>query len=336
MPLTPTPRVRSENRIDEFRKKLERILPILEGVDDLVGITLDGGMARGFVDELSQIDVTLFLGRDGFRRLEEGRFPISTGITGMEGQLCDIKAVDFEHEMNRGWAPMELWNLSNAEILHDPEDKIRKLREEKLEGGPELATAERKMFSSWWYFKLAGDIWIQRGDPVQGSMMMNKAVIDLTKALFIANGEYVPHEKWLINLSYSLAWKPERWEVRLKSSLHPGEFEGGDLEKSQQEIEGLWEEVDERLKEMNCPDLPVKFMQRTPFRLMRWLIEEGEIDTSSWEEKAGMDMLSRDPFHPVTAVFQGRIALDRERLYSIRPSDMYSWQYKILEAARSV
>lgn len=80
--------------------------------------------------------------------------------------------------------------------------------EMKLADPPRRLQAEGPLFQCWWYFRLAGDIWIHRGDTVQGHAMLNKAATQLIEALFSANCEHVPHEKWLIHFSRSLAWTP--------------------------------------------------------------------------------------------------------------------------------
>jgi hypothetical protein len=54
--------------------------------------------------------------------------------------------------------------------------------------------------------------------------MFNQAVVSLVKALFIANKEFIPHQKWLIHMSRSLKWTPNDWEDRLRGAMSTGDM----------------------------------------------------------------------------------------------------------------
>ena len=47
--------------------------------------------------------------------------------------------------------------------------------------------------------------------------MISKAIPALCNLLFLANDEYPPFEKWLVNYSHSLDWVPDDWEKRLRA-----------------------------------------------------------------------------------------------------------------------
>jgi len=66
----------------------------------LVSITLNGGMSRGYANHLSEIDLTfyLYLTPDAFQAWQRGKMPVTMGITMLDGQLHDIKYLDFLDE----------------------------------------------------------------------------------------------------------------------------------------------------------------------------------------------------------------------------------------------
>ena len=105
-------------------------------------MTLNGGLSRGYADQLSEIDVTIYLTPEAFDAWESGKTPIATGICVLNGQLYDIKYVDCVAEAARGWEPVTLWDASYAEILYDSQGHLHQLFASKLAHRPEPGEAE--------------------------------------------------------------------------------------------------------------------------------------------------------------------------------------------------
>ncbi len=299
-----------------------------------MGLTLNGGLSRGYGDHLSEIDVTFYLTPEAFESWRSSKAPGAVGITVLNGQLYDIKYVSYVAERERTWDGVSLWDASYAEVLYDPEDIIHDLLAGKLAGAPDLAIAEGLLMRCWWYFELAGEIWIHRGDVLQGHHMFNQAVIALVEALFVANGEYIPHEKWLLHLSRSLEWRPAEWESRLRAAMSTGDFTVDSLRTRQRTIRALWEEVDSHIIERYHPGLPVHLMQKSTYEQLKLLSDAGSLTVAEWAERTGADFPNADPFYPVVRVDEGRIILDREAMARIGPDEMYPWHYAVLQAVR--
>jgi len=331
----PYVQIDAPNLITALRQHLDDVLPCFTAIEGVVGLTLNGGLARGYADHLSEIDVTVFLTAGAFKALQTRKASIAAGITVLNGQLYDVKYVDYCAERDRGWEGVTLWDASYAEILHDPQGLIQELFSEKLGDGPNLGAAEGLLMSCWWHYELAGEIWIHRRDVLQGHHMFNQAVIPLVQALFLANGEYVPHEKWLVHMSRSLEWRPVDWEKRLCAALCTSDLTLASLRARQNAIRGLWEDLDRHITKEFYPDLPVRVMQRTTYLQLKLLVDKGSMTVEEWRTQTGADVPNGDPFHPVIKLDQGRIILDREALLSVGPEHMYAWHYAVLQAARS-
>lgn len=331
----PSVQLRTENRSDEYRAHLEKMLPGLQALPGVVGITLNGGLSRGYADHLSEIDVTLYLDSDTFAVWQQGRAPITTGITMLDRLLYDIKYVDLAAERMRRFESMELWDLSYAQILFDPSGEVASLIADKLARQPQAHEASGLMFSVWWYFRLAGDIWIHRGDTLQGHLMLNHAVEALLKALFVANGEYIPHEKWLVHLSRSLEWTPVNWESRLFQAMCVADESVAALCERQSVIEQLWLEIDQYIVKEHCPGFPLRLMQKDFYDLLALLVERESLSVAEWQTKASLVLLNNAPFHDMIVVEGDTLRLDRDRLLDAGPEMMYSWHYEVLDAARS-
>ena len=149
---------------------------------------------------------------------QHNKSPIPLGIVKIDNVLYDIKILHYEKESERKYGHVELWDLSYAQILFDTDEKVVKLMEEKLAAGPDPSEAVGLLWESYWHYRLAGDIWVNRQDVLQGHFVLNESVKPMVKALFLVNQEYIPHEKWLIHMSYTLDWLPPNWKERLTSA----------------------------------------------------------------------------------------------------------------------
>lgn len=328
----PNVQVSASNHSAMLRRHLDEMLPQFIAFPGVVGLTLNGGLSRGYADHLSEIDVTVYLTPEAFASLQHGKSPVAVGITVLNGQLYDIKYVDFVHEQGRKWDEVTLWDASYAEILYDPHQVLQSLFAEKLKDAPEPGQAEGLLMGCWWHFELAGESWIHRGDAVQGHSILNEAVILLVRALFVANREYIPHEKWLLHMSRSLAWIPTEWEARLRMAMNTGAMTVESVRSRQGIIRDLWEEIDHYIRQTYYPHLPVHMMQKSAYEHLKLLADHDGMTVAEWEAQTGNGFPNRDPFYPVVKLSSGRIVLDKETAQSIPPNAMYAWHYEVLQA----
>lgn len=212
----PYVQAKGTNRVKEFMDELQKQLPLFQQYEGIAGIMLDGGMSRGFADDLSEIDVVVFLHRKQFDDYHNKLTPTALGITMINHYLYDIKLCCYEEELERTYGQLELWDLSYAEILYDPQRKLQHLFDVKLKETVTPDDAGGYLFQAWWYYRLAGDIWITREDCTQGHFILNAAITPLLSALYVINGEYIPHEKWIIHMSRSLRWLPKNYTQLLE------------------------------------------------------------------------------------------------------------------------
>lgn len=329
----PYVNLKSENKINDFMLALQNNIKKFEDLEGVVGITLNGGMSRGYADYLSEIDIVIYLDRKNYELWNNGKSPISLGITKIGKYLYDIKILNLDEEKQRLWDNVALWDLSYARILYDPKGEIKQLISDKLVNKPEPLQAEGLLFSCWWYFKLTGDIWIHRGDAVQGHYMMNNAVTKLLEALFIANGEYIPHEKWIIHFSRTLHWTPIEWDRKIFEAMSTGNLSLESLIKRQEVIEKLWEEIDSYIIKKECPCFKLKIMQKTFYDLLKLLIRNEYVTIEEWGKNASISLLSAEPFFSCVTVIDEKIILDKEKALSIKPEALYYWHYEVLDEA---
>ncbi|AEV69993.1 hypothetical protein [Acetivibrio clariflavus] len=323
--------VKRNNISDVLLKHLNDRLPEFISLPGVVGITLNGGLSRGFADHLSEIDITIFLEPDTYKYWQENKTPITLGIVVLDGVLYDIKVLDFEREKEKKYGEVELWDLSYSKILYDPHNKIAEMYENKLSNKLDVSRSQSYLFGAWWSYKLAGDIWISRDDALQGHFTLNESIPLLLKALYAANNEYIPHEKWIIHMSRTLEWKPIDWEERLGRAMSTGDLSINSLIDRQNCIEKLWLEIDNYIRETYYPDLRLKVMQKSFYELMQLLVQNQTVSVSEWNKKSSIAILNGEPFYRVTEIKNGYIILNMEKLLGLSANDMYYWHYEIVK-----
>lgn len=328
----PNIKIKTTNEIESFRTRLDELLPQLKELPGLVGIALHGGLSRGYADYLSEIDLILYFDPATYQDWKNSKTPLPLGITKIGGTLYDIEVVDFMAERQAKWDEVALWDASYAEFLYDPDHQIEQLYREKLSEYPALERTIGLMFSSWWYYRLAGDIWIYRGDGVQGHYVLNRALTPLLESLYIANREFIPHDKWILHMSRTLEWMPKKWDIRLKKAMSTGNFSISSLRRRQSAIDGLWNDINQYMISAYFPGLPVSIMQKTVYDRLKNLVEKGRMPVGEWEKQAPLEMLNEEPFYRLVNFENGEIVVDRARLLEISPEEMYSWHYEILKA----
>ena len=228
---------------------------------------------------------------------------------------------------------MDRWDFSYAEVLYDPRGALAALREVKLIP-PEPEEAAGPLFSAWWHFELAGTIWLRRQDAPQGHLMLNHAVEDLLTALFLVNREYVPHTKWLVHMSRSLAWTPADWPARLAAALTAAPTLDS-LAARQITLGGLWAEVDRHALAEIDPAFPLNLMHHYHYTQLKRLAVAGSLPALEWEAGAGLSLLNSAPFHGIVTFDGATVRLDGEAFLAAGPETLYAWHYAILDAVRA-
>ena len=209
----------SKSKYQELLNQAGKVASGLSTHPDVVGITLGGGLSRGYGDELSEIDLNLYVREDKLPVWNQGKGPVPQGDHLWDGYHMDVNFLSHEEERNEDWNLLKKWDASYVKILYDPENLIQELLDEK-----DVFTADEKYgvaLSNYLDCVYFGDIvvrqWTLRDDLLVANQMLSKGIPSLVNLVFLANDEYPPFAKWLINYSYSLEWLPDNWRDRLHS-----------------------------------------------------------------------------------------------------------------------
>ena len=330
----PYVNLNSDNTIQKMLDALDKSLYMFTAIDGVAGITLNGGLSRGYGDCLSEIDVVIYLHEKQFMEYKNGLYPFALGITMIDGYLYDIKTVSIERELESDYDSIALWDLSYAKITYDPKLQIADFIKQKLSKPVDISYASGFLWSAYWSYKLAGDIWIHRQDALQGHFTFNNAISPLISALFIANYEYVPHEKWLAHMSRSLSWIPENWSERLKKAMDTGDYSIQSLIDRQHCIDCLWREINRKLCDLSGFYSKLDFVQKGSYEMLNRLAKKSEYTLAEWEAVSSLDSLNYEPVHSIFKRMGDMIIFDKNALLSLKPEDMYVWMYEIADQVK--
>jgi len=312
-------KINKENLLDQMMRHLEKNLTnfIVSGV---VGITLNGGLSRGYGDHLSEVDVTVYLDRQAYKLFNEGHLGLPEGICHVDGMLYDMKILSYEEELARDFSIItELWDLSYAKILYDKDDKINKLFQEKLKRSVNSSDAGGILFSAWWHIMLACDIWLYRENAFQGHFMLNEAIKPLMQSLYIMNHEFVPHEKWLVHYLDELKWLPYDFNELMTILLGTSDLTLEGLSKRQDKLMRLYQLINDKAGY----DLTKKYFVDK----IEMLLKKDEYNVDTFDELFGLRSLQSDPFRHFIDRVGDKVIVSKLKFLNINPNQMYEWHY---------
>jgi len=255
-------RLKGNNQIRLFRQVAERLVSKITGSNNVAGVIFLGGLARGFADKYSDIDIIVLLNKeDQLLRREIHNM-------GLEERNSSGLDIDLEiHYLNAfqrwKWDETDRWDFSHAEIVHDPRGQIRKLLEVRLKV-PEKFWVKRIVtcaeYMKWYCCPpVAGvctiaEAWIDRGDLLSAHYCLNYAIDLLLKTVFALNKEFLPPPKWRIFYFQNLSWLPRKYKI-LKQAISIKDLSIEEFRRRQNALGEMWRAVLPMIQEETGLDL---------------------------------------------------------------------------------
>src|SRR5437870_4985303 len=102
-------------------------------------VMLTGGVSRGYADEMSELDLTLFLHPATYRLwIERCQSPLPEGDNLIGSWSVDLYYASIARERKEAWSPLKILDRSFARVLYDPRGRLaallRETRVEVVEG----------------------------------------------------------------------------------------------------------------------------------------------------------------------------------------------------------
>jgi predicted nucleotidyltransferase len=249
-------RLKGKNQIRQFRQVAERLLFQINACSNVAGIVFLGGLARGFADKYSDVDVTVFLARKDELLRKKIRLNV------LQEQKQSGSDVDLEiHYLNdfkeKVWDETDRWDFSHAEVVFDPEDQIKRMLEAKLKVPEEFWVRRVVVCAEYmrWYccptqknIDSIAEAWIDRGDMLSAHYCLNYAIEMILEATFALNKEFLPPQKWRMSYFQSLKWIPKNSKL-LHEAIKIKDITAEDFDRRINIVRKIWQGVLRKIEE---------------------------------------------------------------------------------------
>jgi hypothetical protein len=324
----PKPTVHSPNNHAAFFRQAQVFADRFAAHEGVVGVLLTGGIARGYADHFSEIDLAVYLRRSAFERwTQHGLAPYAEGDSCLDGWHVDFDYLCYEDELEAEWDHVKRWDRSYAVVLHDPYGLMRELLERRT-----ILTNEEKRCLASRYLVLYGDYfllfvvpsWLYRGDLLAAHHCLNIAFDSLIKAVFLANDELIPFDKWTLNLSYTLAWTPSNWRQRIEQALLVREASSSDVERRLALLGDLLAEC--KARQFGVEEEGLGIIEAQKRETLRALRQQGAMAASEFDRRFGLRRAIQSPLFQLlrreTRGDEEWLIFDEERLREYARQDL--------------
>jgi hypothetical protein len=293
----PRPTIRSPNNHAAFFRQAQVFADRFAAHEGVVGVLLTGGVARGYADHFSEIDLVVYLTQSTFERwTQSGLAPYAGGDSWLDGWHVDFGYLCYEDELQAEWDHVKRWDRSYAVVLHDPRGLMRELLARKA-----ILTNEEKRCLASRYLILYGDYfllfvvpsWLYRGDLLAAHHCLNIAFDSLIRAVFLANDELIPFDKWTVN---TLAWTPSNWRGRMEQALLVREISSSDVERRLTLLSELFAEC--KVRQFGVEENGIGIIEAQKREMLRALRQQGAMSAAEFDQRFGLRKAIQSPlFH---------------------------------------
>jgi len=275
-------------------------------------VMLTGGVSRGYADEMSELDLTLFLRPATYRLwIERCQSPLPEGDNLIGSWSVDLYYASIARERKEAWSPLKIWDRSFARVLYDPRGRLAALLREKVRSKLEPWSLHEDAVEADWYWEMALD-WIHRTDVIAGHHLLNRSFDHFLGLLFRAQGELMPFDKWTFHLSRSLRFLPPGYEREVRGWLSVRAFTRSDIERRARHAKRV-------LRWWKATFAEAWLDSRARAAIDR--LRRGPMNLTAFDRRIGARELLRFPLRSVAAVERRRegwfVHLDSDRLEQV-------------------
>lgn len=333
----PYGQISSKGKYKEMLIESKKIANELAKEEGVIGINLCGGLSRGYADDLSEIDLLVFLEDEIYDKWITGMGPIPHGDALWRGNYIDVEFLSYEVEKTKDWDLIKKWDASYNVILFDPQGKIDALFKEK-----DIFSSKEKFQCISEYFGKCvyiGNVvigqWIKRGDPLAANQLVNSGIYGLIGLVFLANDEYPPFEKWALNYSYSLKWLPKDWKKRISEILLTKEITIKEAERRHRLFIELYKDCWEKVVGKELRDL--EFIDINTLKELQFIVDNSPVLFDKFSETFDIKHLSYEPIYKLTNIITKKgkqyINFNHEKFFEQKKDnfpDILEWSKPLL------
>jgi hypothetical protein len=296
----PRPTISSPNEYDAYFHQAQEFAERFAACEGVVGVLLTGGVARGYADHFSELDLAIYLTRqhfEGWTRRGLALFP--EGDSCLDGWHVDFDYFCYEDEVEAEWEHTKRWDRSYAVALYDPQGLMHEMLARKAiltQEEKQRLTSRHLILYGEYFCTLVVPSWLHRGDLLDAHHCLNTALDSLIRVVFLANDELIPFDKWTLNLSYTLPWTPQDWQERVEQAVLVREVSQVDVERRCALIRDLFAECREKLISPKTEGLDI--IEARKLEMLRYIRERGAMPAAEFDQCFGLRPAIQSPlFH---------------------------------------
>ena len=238
------------NRIRKFSQVAEKLTAKISIQKHVIGIVFIGGLARGFVDQSSDLDGMIFLDRKN-KALEKQIRKIVESESKNSNIDIDLEIHLLENFKKHKWNETEKWDFSRAKIAYDKKDQIKRIIAAKSKTSEDFWLRRLVQCTEYmkWYccppdenVGTVTEAWLDRGDPVSAHFCVSYAIELILKTVFALNKEFMPPPKWSVFYSRNLKWLPKNYAL-LNYAMKTDDLSADDLRRRLKAVREIWAEI---------------------------------------------------------------------------------------------
>ena len=242
--------LKGENLLSRFKPVAERLVSEISSVEGVSGIVLLGGLARGFMDKFSDLDITVLLETSNTelkRRIRE--ICVKEQSNSLDIDLEFYSLADFRAE---AWDDMDRWEYSHAKVAFDPKGETFKAIADKLRMPENFWVNRIAAYVEYlkWYccppdasVGTISEAWVERGDLTAAHYCLNYASELTLELVFALNREFLAAPKWRLYYSSRLRRLPEGFKEDIEEALKVGSFSLEELRRRLRVLRVMWSKI---------------------------------------------------------------------------------------------
>lgn len=193
---------RGKNRHSEFLSAARTIAGKVSRIDGVVGILATGGIGRGFCDDFSDLDLTIYAEDSKVRKL---RKYLAVGFLRHKNIALDTPVESYQRACRAPspsayWSQEARWDRQNSLILHDTGGRVKKMLTEKIvfPEGERRGLFKTHAWGAEEHLRYFFPLWAKRGNVVNLADTVRRGAEHLILWVYAKNGKFRPYlPKWL-------------------------------------------------------------------------------------------------------------------------------------------
>lgn len=218
---------KNKNRYSEFLSIAKSISKKISRIEGVVGILATGGVARGYCDDYSDLDLIVYADDKVAKEIETY---IAVGYLMYKEIGLDTPVELYQKALNHSspsgyWSQVMRWDRANSQILFDTENRIRDLLKGKLvfPDWEQKKLLEKHRQAVQDHLKYNFEMWGKRGDLVNLANSLVRATEHVILWIYAKRKRFQPYlPKWLFYyLENDLLPESKYFNVIKKPYLNP-------------------------------------------------------------------------------------------------------------------